>query len=114
MKNLKIIFLILILLNISNYSHSSEIHFIDMKKILNKSKAGKGAQEFLKKKLSQETKKFDKDQSDLRKEEKDLIAKKKLISPEEYKKSLNELRKKNLAHQKNRQSAARNRGPVNN
>ena len=106
MKNLKIIFLILILLNISNYSHSSEIHFIDMKKILNKSKAGKGAQEFLKKKLSQETKKFDKEQSDLRKEEKDLIAKKKLISPEEYKKSLNELRKKNLAHQKNRQSAA--------
>ena len=51
-ENLKIIFLILILLNISNYSHSSEIHFIDMKKILNKSKAGKGAQEFLKKIIS--------------------------------------------------------------
>ena len=52
-----------------------------MKKILNKSKAGKGAQEFLKKKLSQETKKFDKETASLKKEEADLISQKKIITP---------------------------------
>ena len=40
-----------------------------MKKILNKSKAGKSAQDYLKKKLKDETKKFDKEQAELKKEE---------------------------------------------
>ena len=51
-----------------------------MKKILNQSKAGKSAQEYLKKKLSEETKKFDKEQASLKKEETELIGKKKCIS----------------------------------
>ncbi len=106
MKYLKIFFITLFLFSISNYSFSADIHFIDMKKILNKSKAGKGAQDYLKKKLKDETKKFDKEQAELKKEETELIARKKLISAEEYKKNLNTLRKKNLDHQKNRQKAA--------
>ena len=65
------------MINISSKTFSTEIYFIDMKKILNQSKAGKNAQDFLKKKLSEETKKFDKQLADIKKEETDLIAKKK-------------------------------------
>ena len=43
----------------------------------------------LKKKFETENKKFEKEASVLKKEEKDLIAKKKIITPEEYKKELN-------------------------
>jgi len=108
MKYFKVFLIFFLLINFSNYSFSSEIYFIDMKKILNESKAGKGAQNYLKNKLEEETKKFDKEQSALKKEETDLISKKKLISAEEYKKKLNELRKKNISHQKSRQLAANN------
>ena len=106
MKYFKFFIIILFLINISSKTFSTEIYFIDMKKILNQSKAGKNAQDFLKKKLSEETKKFDKQLADIKKEETDLIEKKKIISPEEYKKNINELRKKNISHQKSRQSAA--------
>jgi len=106
MKYFKVFLITFFLFNIITYSFSSEIYFIDMKKILNQSKAGKGAQEHLKKKLKEETKKFDKEQTSLKKEETDLISKKKIISAEEYKKKLNALRSKNIAHQKNRQLAA--------
>ena len=106
MKYLKIFLVTFFLFNISSYSFSADIYFIDMKKILNQSQAGKTAQEYLKKKLSEDKKKFDKEQSSLKKQETDLIAKKKLISPEEYKKNLNALRQKNIKHQKDRQLAA--------
>jgi len=106
MKYFKITIIAIFLLSITNYSFSADIYFIDMKRILNQSKAGKGAQDYLKKKLNEETKKFDKEQTALKKQEKELIAKKKLISPEEYKKNLNDLRKKNINFQKKRQKAA--------
>jgi len=107
MKIYKIILASFLLFNLflSN-SFSSEIYFIDTKKILNQSKAGKGAQDILKKQLTDETKKFDKQLEDLKKEEKDLISQKKVLSSEEYKKKLNALRKKNISYQKNRQLAA--------
>jgi len=76
MKYLKIFFITLFFLSFSSYSFTADIHFIDMKKILNKSKAGKSAQDYLKKKLKDETKKFDKEQAELKKEETELIAKK--------------------------------------
>ena len=106
MKYLKVLLTTLFFLNICNYSFSADIYFIDLKKILNKSKAGKGAQDYLKSKLEEENKKLDKEQSALKKEEKDLIGKKKLISAEEYKKNINALRKKSVDHQKRRQKAA--------
>ena len=98
MKYLKIFLVTFFLFNISSYSFSADIYFIDMKKILNQSQAGKTAQEYLKKKLSEDKKKFDKEQSALKKQETDLIAKKKLISPEEYKKNLNALRPVSYTH----------------
>ena len=76
MKFYKYLFLVIFLLNFNNFSFSSEIYFIDLKKILNKSKAGKGAQDYLKKQLSDKTKKLDKERAALKKEETDLIAKK--------------------------------------
>ena len=85
MKYIKIFLIALLILSFNNNSFSSEIYFINMKKLLNESKAGKTAQQFLKKKLEDETNKFDKEGSSLKKEETDLIAKKKLISAEEYK-----------------------------
>ena len=106
MNYLRFLLLIIFLTNIQSISFTAEIYFIDLKKILNKSKAGKSAQDFLKKKLSDETKKFDKELESIKKEEKDLIAKKKIISPEEYKKNIDALRKKNVSHQKSRRLAA--------
>ncbi len=106
MRFLKILTFLIFSFSVSNYSHSSEIYFINMKQILNKSVAGKSAQDFLKKKLKEENKKFDKEQSSIKKQETELIAQKKVISPEEYKKKLNVLRKKNIDHQKSRQRVA--------
>ena len=50
--NLKkiILFLFIILLNLNN-SYAHEIYYLDFKKILNESNAGKKAQDFLKKKI---------------------------------------------------------------
>ena len=96
MRYLKLFLLVFILSNIQTNAISEQIYIIDMKKLLNESKAGKKAQETLKKKLNDGNKKFEKEGSSLKKEEQDLIAKKKLVSPEEYKNNINDLRKKIL------------------
>ena len=75
-------------------SFSDNAYFIDFKKVLNQSDAGKKAQDFLKKKFESESKKFKKQEENLKKEEKELIAKKKLITNEEYLKKVKELRKR--------------------
>ena len=89
-----------------NSSIAAEVYFVDIKKILNESKAGKQAQNFLKKKFDNENKKFEKEGVALKKEETDLIAKKKLISKEEYVKNLNTLREKSVNFQKKRRKAS--------
>ena len=106
MKYFKIIIFLLVFFSFQNSSFSKEIYFIDLKKILNESKAGKKAQDFLKKKYESENKKFEKEGTDIRKEETELISKKKLISPEEYKKNLNALRQKSANYQNNRRKAS--------
>lgn len=106
MKFLKFFLISILLIIYSNFSFASDVYFVDMKKILNTSKAGKNAQDFLKKKLTEDTKKFEKEQVALKKAETDLISKKKILSSEEYKKKLDSLRKKNIDHQKRRQLAA--------
>ena len=106
MKYFKILLFTLVLFCYHNASFSKEVYFIDLKKILNESKAGKKAQDFLKKKFENENKKFEKEGAAIRKEEADLIAKKKIISPEEYKKNLNSLREKNINFQKKRREAS--------
>jgi len=99
---IKKLLFILVIFNFYSLSHAQDIVFVDMQKLLNSSKAGKQAQDFLKKKIISENKKLEKEVKDLKKAEQDLIAKKKSISPEEYKKSLNDLRQKNTNHQKRR------------
>ena len=51
MRYLKIIFFLFLILNFYNLSFSEETYFIDMTKLLNQSKAGKEAQDFLKEKI---------------------------------------------------------------
>ena len=105
MKYLKIFTISVLLITYSNLVLAADIYFIDMKKILNESKAGKSAQNFLKKKFDSESKKFENEASVLKKQETDLIAKKKLVSPEEYKKTLSDLRNKSLDYQKRKRKS---------
>ena len=88
MKYIRIFIFTFFILNFYNFASSAEVYFVDIKKILNESKAGKEAQSFLKKKFENENKKFEKEGTALKKEESDLIAKKKIVTPEEYKKKL--------------------------
>ncbi len=107
MRYLKIIFFVLLILNFYNLSFAEETYFIDMTKLLNQSKAGKEAQDFLKKKIITRDKKFKEEGELLKKEEIDLIAKKKTLSADEYKKKLNQLREKNIKFQRKRTNFTR-------
>ena len=102
MRYLKIIFFALLILNFYNLSFAEQTYFIDMTKLLNQSKAGKEAQDFLKKKIVTGDKKLKEEGELLKKEEIDLIAKKKTLSEDEYKKILNQLREKNVKFQRKR------------
>lgn len=79
-------------------------HFLDFKYILNESTAGKKAQSFLRNKLDNGIKNLQKKEKDIQSEEKKLIEQKKIIAPEEYKKSVQSLRTKVLSLQKERKS----------
>ena len=107
MRYLKIIFFVLLILNFYNLSFANETYFVNMSKILNQSKVGKEAQDFLKKKIITGDKKFKEEGESLKKEEIDLIAKKKTLSADEYKKKLNQLREKNIKFQRKRTSLTR-------
>jgi len=84
-------------------SFADNSYFIDFKSVLNTSKAGSDAQKKLKKEFENETKKFSAKEAEIKKEEKDIISKKKLITKEEYLNKVNLLRKKVLDLQKNKQ-----------
>ena len=97
MKFKKIIYFVLIIFSFSFIKLSADTpYFIDFKYILNESDAGKKAQTFLKNKLEKGFK-------DIKDEEKKIIQQKKLVSPEEYKKKVTDLRKKvsNLQKERN-------------
>tara|TARA_B100000686_G_scaffold284564_1_gene308204 strand:- start:1419 stop:1967 length:549 start_codon:yes stop_codon:yes gene_type:complete len=106
MKYIRIFIFTFFILNFYNFASSAEVYFVDIKKILNESKAGKEAQSFLKKKFENENKKFEKEGTALKKEESDLIAKKKIVTPEEYKKKLTALRTKSVNYQKKKREAS--------
>ena len=71
-----------------------KIVVLDMKYVLNSSTAGKGAQEFLKKKFNDNIKKFSDMENALKKEETDLLGKRTILSKEVYANKVDELRKK--------------------
>lgn len=102
----KRILIILIIFAFTNSNLYAEVpHYIDFQKILNVSSAGKKAQTELKNRLDQSIKKFNKTQKDLQEQEKNIIQQKKLITPEEYKKKVIDLRTKVTSLQKNRNNS---------
>ena len=87
-------------LNISAYGEVP--HYLDFKLILNESDAGKKAQNFLKKKLESGIANIKKKEKSFQDDEKKIIQQKKIISAEEYKKKVSELRNKVSEIQKER------------
>jgi Skp family chaperone for outer membrane proteins len=107
-KIIKIISICLISLNfISINAHADIAYFVDFKKVLNESSAGKNAQNYLKKKITAENKKFENQAKTLKTKETSLVAKKKMITSEEYKVEVNALRKEVTVLQKSRQTFLR-------
>ena len=95
----------LLILFSTNLQAENNIVLLDLKYVLNESKAGKGAQEFLKKTYADNAEKFKKIESGLKKEEADLLTKKTVISKEEYAKKSDTLRKKVIDYKSQRRSA---------
>tara|TARA_B100000902_G_C27139825_1_gene828008 strand:- start:396 stop:920 length:525 start_codon:yes stop_codon:yes gene_type:complete len=105
MKKLSKIFLILSFLTLYNQNLSAELPFyLDFKFILNESIAGKKAQKDLKNKLENGLSEISKKEKNLQSDEKKIIAQKKLISEDEYKKKVVELRKKVIDVQKSKKN----------
>ena len=95
MNNILKYLLVLVLVSSASYASAEQkIALLDLKLILNTSKAGKGAQDFLKKSYSKNVKKFTEVEKKLKEDEADLLQKKTTLSKEEYKKKSDELRKK--------------------
>ena len=82
-----------------------KIVVLDLTVVLNESKAGKGAQDFLKKTFESNVKKFKNMENELKKEESDLLTKKTVLSKEEYTKKSDALRKKVIDYQSQRRSS---------
>ena len=106
MKYLVKFFVVTFFLTVCTYSLAEQkVVVLDMKYVLNNSKAGKGAQDFLKKSLEDNIKKFQDMEKKLKKEETDLLTKKTVLSKEEYTKKSDNLRKKVIDYQSQRRAA---------
>ena len=106
MKYLVRFFVITFLLLI--YTHASaeqKVAYLDMKFVLNNSKAGKGAQDFLQKSFKDNQKKFMNEENALKKKENDLLAQKTILTKKEYQKKSDDLRKKVIDYQSQRRTA---------
>ena len=102
---LKYFFVFFLILFCTNLFAQEKIVVLDLKYVLNQSKAGKGAQEFLKKSYSDQIKKFQDIEKALKKEEEDLLTKKTVLSKEEYIKNTDALRKKVIDYRSQRRTA---------
>ena len=90
------------------YTHASaeqKIAYLDMKFVLNNSKAGKGAQDFLQKSFKENQKKFLDEENVLKKEERDLLEQKATLSKNEYQKKTDALRKRVIDYQSQRRES---------
>ena len=108
MKKIKILFLFLILIYPFNLKAENQVYFINLKKVLNESKAGSAAQEKLVKEFENQDKKFKNESNALKKQETELINQRKTLSADEYKKKVSSLRKKNVDFQNRRRNASSN------
>ena len=82
-----------------------KIVVLDMKYVLNNSKAGKGAQDYLTESFNNNKKKFADMEKALKKEESDLLEKKTIVTKEEYVKKTDALRKKVIDYQSQRRTS---------
>ena len=82
-----------------------KIVVLDLKFVLNNSKAGKGAQDYLKKSFKDNNKKFSDMEKALKKEENGQLTKKTVLSKEDYTKKTDTLRKKVIDYQSQRRAA---------
>ena len=106
MKYLVKFFVVTFFLLVCTYSFAEQkIVVLDMKHVLNLSKAGKGAQDFLKRSFTDNQKKFADIEQNLKKEEIDLLEKKTILSKEEYTKKTDTLRKKVIDYQSQRRAS---------
>jgi len=107
MKKLTKLFLInfFLLISITHSFAEQKLVVVDMKFILNQSKAGKEAQDFLKKSFTNNQKKFTDLEANLKKEESDLLSQKTVLTKQEYQKKADELRKKVIDYQSQRRSS---------
>ena len=106
MKYLVKSFVVTFLLIFSTQSFAEQtIVVMDLKYILNNSKAGKGAQDFLKKSFETNNKKFTSMEKKLKKQETDLLEKRTVLSKEEYKKKSDSLRKSVREYQSQRKKS---------
>ena len=90
------------------YTHASaeqKVAYLDMKFVLNNSKAGKGAQDFLQKSYKDNQKIFLDEENSLKKEESDLLAQKTILTKEEYQIKSDNLRKKVIDYQSQRRTS---------
>ena len=95
MKHLVKFFVVtLFLFTCTDVKSEGKIVYLDMKKILNESSAGKQGQEFLQNSLKKSDDKFSKSIEKLKKEDQDLLKKKNELDKEEYKKKSEALRAK--------------------
>ena len=106
MKYLVKFFVVTFLLLLCTYASAEQkIAYLDLKFVLNNSKAGKGAQDYLKKSFKENQKNLSNRESELKKEESDLLSKKSILTKEEYAKKATELRKKVMKYQSDRRAA---------
>ena len=88
MKYLLKFFVVTLLLLICTYASAEQkVAYLDMKFVLNNSKAGKGAQDFLHKSFRENQKNFLERENKLKQEESDLLGKKTILTKEEYQKN---------------------------
>jgi len=106
MKYLVRFFVVTFIVLICTHSFAEQkIVVLDLKYVLNESKAGKGAQDFLKKSFKDNQKKFADMEKEFKKEERDLLEKRTILSKEEYQKKSDALRKKVIDYQSQRRAA---------
>ena len=98
----KLIFILPIFFIFHSNLNSDVPYFVDFKYILNESKAGKEAQIYLKKKLTNGIKQLKDKEKAIQKAEKKIIEQKKLLAAEEYKKKVTDLRNQVASLQKER------------
>ena len=94
-----------LLLICTHVSAEQKIAYLDMKFVLNNSKAGKGAQDFLQKSFKENQKDFIDAENALKKEENDLLTQKTILTKEEYQKKSDNLRKKVIDYQSQRRAS---------